>query len=105
MFHGLSPDLNQLMFVGLLYRNVLNTGFCNHCLQMGELAPEKSIPDAVLNGARGLAILTVFKMGLMLTYKIGTGLVVARNRDGTWSAPSAIASCGLGWGAQVGISS
>lgn len=70
-------------------------------LQMGKLSPEKSIPDAVLNGAKGLAILTVFKVGLMVTYKVGTGLVVARNSDDTWSAPSAIASCGLGWGAQV----
>lgn len=105
MFGGLVSDLNQLIFA--LYRIIifLTWGSVTICLQMGELAPEKSIPDAVLNGARGLAILTVFKMGLMLTYKVGTGLVVARNRDGTWSAPSAIASCGLGWGAQVGISS
>jgi hypothetical protein len=63
--------------------------------------PDKSIPDAVLDGAKGLAILTVLKVGLMVTYKMGTGLVVARKSDGTWSAPSAIASCGLGWGAQV----
>ncbi len=69
-------------------------------LQVGE-GPDKSIPDAVLDGAKGLAILTVLKVGLMVTYKMGTGLVVARKSDGTWSAPSAIASCGLGWGAQV----
>jgi lipid-binding SYLF domain-containing protein len=69
-------------------------------LQVGE-GPDKSIPEAVLDGAKGLAILTVLKVGLMVTYKMGTGLVVARKSDGTWSAPSAIASCGLGWGAQV----
>lgn len=63
--------------------------------------PEKSIPAAVLRGAKGLAILTVAKFGAVLTYKVGTGLVVARRSDGSWSAPSAILSVGLGWGPQV----
>jgi lipid-binding SYLF domain-containing protein len=70
-------------------------------LQIGQLKPERAIPDAVLKGAQGLAIITIMKAGLVMTYKIGTGLVVARNEDGFWSAPSAIASGGLGWGAQV----
>ncbi|PKI58092.1 hypothetical protein CRG98_021519 [Punica granatum] len=38
----------------------------------------------------------------MVTYNIGTGLVVARRDDGSWSTPSAISSFGLGWGTQVG---
>ncbi|XP_078165847.1 RING/FYVE/PHD-type zinc finger family protein [Carex rostrata] len=70
--------------------------------QVARFNPEKSIPQAVLNGASGLAILTVAKAGAILTYKLGTGLVVARRSDGTWSAPSAILSLGLGWGAQIG---
>jgi lipid-binding SYLF domain-containing protein len=41
------------------------------------------------------------KAGAILTYKLGTGLVVARRSDGSWSAPSAILSGGFGWGAQV----
>ncbi|CAL5071771.1 unnamed protein product [Urochloa decumbens] len=53
-------------------------------------------------GAKGLAILTVAKAGAVLTYKVGTGLVVARRSDGSWSAPSAILSVGLGWGVQIG---
>lgn len=69
--------------------------------QAARLNPEKSIPAAVLRGARGLAILTVAKAGVLLAYKFGTGLVVARRSDGSWSAPSAVLSVGLGWGAQV----
>ena len=46
-------------------------------------------------------MLTVAKAGAVLTYKMGTGLVVARRSDGSWSAPSAILSVGLGWGVQV----
>lgn len=64
--------------------------------------PERSIPLAVLSGAKGLAILTVAKAGVLVSYKLGTGLVVARRSDGSWSAPSAILSVGLGWGAQIG---
>ncbi|KAK9071181.1 hypothetical protein SSX86_009749 [Deinandra increscens subsp. villosa] len=73
----------------------------NYC-QVARLNPEKSIPSAVIKGAKGLAILTVAKVGMLLTYKLGTGLVVARREDGSWSAPSAIVSAGLGWGPQVG---
>ncbi|ERM98351.1 hypothetical protein AMTR_s00170p00062530 [Amborella trichopoda] len=70
--------------------------------KVGYLRPERSIPDAVLRGAKGLAILTVAKVGLMVTYKVGTGIVIARREDGSWSPPSAISSFGVGWGAQGG---
>ncbi|GMH04128.1 hypothetical protein Nepgr_005967 [Nepenthes gracilis] len=70
--------------------------------QVARLNPERCIPLAVLKGAKGLAILTVAKVAMLVAYKLGTGLVVARKSDGSWSAPSAIASVGLGWGAQVG---
>ncbi|XP_057996304.1 uncharacterized protein LOC110649389 isoform X1 [Hevea brasiliensis] len=66
------------------------------------LKPEKSIPDAILRQAKGLAIITVVKVGVMVTYNVGTGLVVARREDGSWSPPSAVSSFGMGWGAQAG---
>ena len=74
-------------------------------IQVGELKPEKSIPDSILRQAKGLAIITEVKVGMMLTYRIGTGLVVARRGDGSWSPPSAISTCGLGYGVQVIFSS
>ncbi|XP_019051423.1 PREDICTED: uncharacterized protein LOC104586578 [Nelumbo nucifera] len=70
--------------------------------KVGSLKPERSIPDAILRQAKGLAILTVVKVGMMVTYNIGTGVVVARRADGSWSPPSAISSFGVGWGAQAG---
>lgn len=42
------------------------------------------------------------QVGVFVTMRIGTGLVIARRRDGSWSAPSAVASGGLGWGFQIG---
>ncbi|KAK6944686.1 Ysc84 actin-binding domain [Dillenia turbinata] len=73
----------------------------SYCLA-ARLNPERSIPFALMKGARGLAILTVAKAGALVSYKLGTGLVIARHSDGSWSAPSAIVSVGLGWGAQIG---
>ncbi|KAJ6811866.1 uncharacterized protein M6B38_151100 [Iris pallida] len=70
--------------------------------KVGSLGPEKSIPDAILKQAEGLAILTVAKVGLMVSYNIGTGLVIAWREGGSWSPPSAISSIGIGWGAQAG---
>lgn len=70
--------------------------------QVGSLRHERSIPDAILRQAKGLAILTVMKVGVMVTYNIGTGLVIARREDGSWSPPSAVSSFGVGWGAQAG---
>lgn len=70
--------------------------------QIARLKPDRSIPVSVLRGANGLAIFTVAKVGIGITYKLGTGIVIARRENGSWSAPSAIASFGLGWGAQMG---
>ncbi|XP_054794327.1 uncharacterized protein LOC129299878 [Prosopis cineraria] len=70
--------------------------------QVARSNPERSIPLAILREAKGLAILTVAKAGALVSYKLGTGLVVARRSDGSWSAPSALFSLGLGWGAQIG---
>lgn len=75
--------------------------YWNSIAQIGTLTPEKSIPDAIWKQARGLAILTVAKVGVVVTFNIGTGLVIVRREDGSWSPPSAISSWGVGWGAQV----
>lgn len=61
-----------------------------------------SIPKAVLQRARGLAVFSVLKAGFMFSGKAGSGLVIARLPDGSWSAPSCIATGGVGWGLQIG---
>ncbi|KAL8468310.1 hypothetical protein ACS0TY_031519 [Phlomoides rotata] len=70
--------------------------------KIGSFSQEKRIPEAILRDAKGLAIVTVVKVGMMVTYNVGTGVVVARREDGLWSPPSAISSFGVGWGAQAG---
>lgn len=94
--------LNLPVGFSMEYEIYKSTNSLTSYAQVARLYPERSIPAAVLKGARGLAILTVAKVGALVTYKLGTGLVVVRRTDGSWSAPSAIASMGLGWGPQVG---
>ncbi|KAL2161959.1 hypothetical protein VTH06DRAFT_7744 [Thermothelomyces fergusii] len=65
--------------------------------------PEKIIPPSILANAKGLAILTVLKAGFLGSGRFGSGLVVARLPDGSWSAPSAIATAGAGFGGQIGF--
>ncbi|KAI0164172.1 hypothetical protein GGR57DRAFT_452637 [Xylariaceae sp. FL1272] len=67
------------------------------------LGPDKVIPPHILANAKGLAILTVLKAGFLGSGRFGSGLVVARLPDGSWSAPSAIVTAGGGFGGQIGF--
>jgi len=70
-------------------------------IQRFRALPENSIPAAVLNEARGLAILTVVKAGFIWSGKFGEGVVVSRVGKG-WSGPAFIRTAGAGFGAQIG---
>ncbi|KAF2397019.1 DUF500-domain-containing protein [Trichodelitschia bisporula] len=65
--------------------------------------PDKIIPPSVLAHAKGLAVITIFKAGFLGSGRFGSGIVVARLPDGSWSAPSAIATVGGGFGGQIGF--
>eukprot|EP00128_Syssomonas_multiformis_P006013 Colp12_sorted_trinity150504_noHs@34476 len=64
--------------------------------------PDKVIPPTIIENAKGVAVLTVFKAGFLVTMRAGSGLVVARLPNGSWSAPSAIGLVGLGGGFEIG---
>lgn len=63
---------------------------------------EEKIPKELLDIAKGVVFLTVIKAGFMFTGRYGTGLILAKLSDGSWSAPSAVTITGLGWGLQIG---
>ncbi|KAJ6519439.1 hypothetical protein C8R45DRAFT_1118017 [Mycena sanguinolenta] len=60
------------------------------------------IPREILQSAKGFAIFTIVKAGFLFSARAGTGIVIAKLADGTWSAPSAIGTAGLGVGGQLG---
>ncbi|CAH0492675.1 unnamed protein product [Peronospora farinosa] len=63
---------------------------------------DRYIPVNFLKRAQGIAFLTVIKAGLLITAKMGTGIVIAKLDDGSWSAPSAIGTAGIGGGLEGG---
>ncbi|KAI1141646.1 DUF500-domain-containing protein [Hypoxylon sp. FL0543] len=94
--------------------NPLPSSMASECKKCGKIltsfidprqafGPDKIIPPSVLANAKGLAILTVIKAGFLGSARFGSGLVVARLPDGSWSAPSAIVTAGGGFGGQIGF--
>ena len=71
-------------------------------MNSSRLHAERTIPAALLQNAAGYAILSVLKVGMGWSAAVGTGLLVARAADGSWSAPSAIGLGSFGWGFQAG---
>src|SRR5919109_887928 len=82
---GLQDDVNQAATI----------------IERFQAVPEKDIPRTVLKDARGVAILTVIKVGFGVSGRGGTGVVVARTAQG-WSGPSGIGTGGAGFGLQIG---
>lgn len=71
-----------------------------------KIGPDKLIPVDILSKAKGLAILTVCRVGFLVTARGGSGIVIAKINDDfdctEWTAPSAIGIAGLGGGFEVG---
>ncbi|KUI59390.1 SH3 domain-containing YSC84-like protein 1 [Cytospora mali] len=62
-----------------------------------------SIPSKVINRAVGLAIFTTARAGFHLSGATGSGILVARLPDGSWSPPSGIQVHSVGAGFMFGI--
>lgn len=63
----------------------------------------KKIPQEAMAQAKGIAIFTVFRTGLHWSAASGSGVVLSRLPDGSWSPPSGILVHTLGIGFVVGI--
>ncbi|SCV56195.1 related to YSC84-protein involved in the organization of the actin cytoskeleton [Fusarium fujikuroi] len=50
----------------------------------------KKIPKRIIQNAAGIAIFTCMRSGLYMTGSGGSGILIARKSDGTWSPPSGI---------------
>ena len=59
---------------------------------------DAKIPLRILQNAKGVAFITVVKAGFLWSGTLGSGIVLARLPDGTWSGPSSIGVGGMGWG-------
>ncbi|KAL1617368.1 hypothetical protein SLS54_007921 [Diplodia seriata] len=63
----------------------------------------KKIPQEVIRDAVGLAIFTTMRSGLWVSGAGGSGILVGRTEDGSWSPPSGIMLHTAGLGFLVGV--
>lgn len=63
----------------------------------------KKIPAQVIKNAKALAIFTTMRTGLWMSGAGGSGILIAKKDDGTWSPPSGIMLHTAGLGFMVGI--
>ncbi|PWY92325.1 DUF500-domain-containing protein [Aspergillus heteromorphus CBS 117.55] len=65
--------------------------------------PDSLIPPKILSSAKGFAIFSISKLGILGSIRLGSGILIARLPNNAWSAPSAIATVGIGIGGQIGV--
>lgn len=61
------------------------------------------IPTHVLKKAKGLVIISLVEAGFLLSGRTGSGIIIAKLNNGSWSAPVAIGMLGTGAGGQMGF--
>ncbi|KAG2419969.1 hypothetical protein HFD88_004766 [Aspergillus terreus] len=89
--------------------NPLPSSMRSECKKAGKILESftspssRMIPSRVLANAKGLVICTVTRAGFLGSLRFGSGILVARLPDGSWSAPSAIATVGGGFGGLIGL--
>lgn len=62
------------------------------------------IPREVAQSATAVALLSVVQAGFLVAGSAGTGILLRKKTDGTWSHPSACGLVGCGYGLLVGAS-
>lgn len=83
--------------------NHLSNGVVNADKPSGKQRVIKKIPTEVIKKAKGLAIFTTMRTGLWVSGAGGSGILVGRKEDGSWSPPSGILLHTAGLGFMVGV--
>ena len=72
------------------------------CNESVDVVAKKEIPDYLWKSCKGIAIITASEVGFVFSIQEGDGVVMKRNDDGTWGAPSAIMLTGCSGGFVIG---
>jgi lipid-binding SYLF domain-containing protein len=65
----------------------------------GGLHPELFGPSLL-----GIAFINIVEVGFIFSGNVGTGILLSRKPDGSWSPPAALGLSGIGWGFIMGAS-
>lgn len=65
---------------------------------------DHKIPRAILKHAKGIAFITMLQTGVFFGARGGTGILIARKEDGSWTDPAPYGVGGLAFGCVFGAS-
>lgn len=74
----------------------------NHVLDSALDPKTNGIPRDLFKACKGVVLMSVIEAGFCFSGNVGTGVVMARAEDGTWSPPSAVGLAGVGFGFMFG---
>lgn len=74
----------------------------NHVLEQALSPGVAGIPKDLFRNCKGVVLISVVEVGFIFSGNLGTGIIVAKKSDGTWSKPAACGLTGVGWGIIVG---
>jgi len=102
-------EIDLLMDNGMMLTMKTEDGFYQEETQQTSEGPKKKqkvlkkIPSEVIRNAKGLAIFTTMRTGLWISGAGGSGILVGRLPDGSWSPPSGILVHTAALGFLVGV--
>ena len=76
----------------------------NHVLTEALKPGVNGIPPTLFAKCKGLMLISIVQAGFIFSGSVGTGILLARREDGSWSLPSAVGLGGMGWGFLLGAS-
>ena len=74
----------------------------DHVLEQALDPKTNGIPKAWFQKSVGLLLISVVEAGFVFSGNVGTGILLGKKEDGTWSKPCAMGLGGVGWGFLVG---
>jgi lipid-binding SYLF domain-containing protein len=63
---------------------------------------EQGIPKELFRRALGICLIQVVEAGFIFSGSVGTGILLKKRADGSWSKPCAMGLGGVGWGVVFG---
>mmetsp|Transcript_69682 Transcript_69682/g.105250 ORF Transcript_69682/g.105250 Transcript_69682/m.105250 type:complete len:260 (-) Transcript_69682:82-861(-) len=74
----------------------------DHVLQQALDPKTDGVPKDLFAKCVGILMLSVVEAGFVFSGSVGTGILLKKNEDGSWSKPCAMGLAGVGWGFLVG---
>jgi lipid-binding SYLF domain-containing protein len=88
--------------VGIIKLFVAHASPADHVLQQALDPKTDGVPKDLFAKCIGLLLISVVEVGFIFSGSVGTGILLKKNDDGSWSKPCAMGLGGMGWGFLVG---